>query len=224
MKVDYLNMLMKRINGGVIIGMLCFTVLTANAQTTETAPSNPHVRLGQKALIDGDFKAAAGHLQKALPAEAGDPNVMYMLAYSQYQIGDYKKALDSFGKVIELRPDHESAYYYRGKANNILAVQTDTRISSSNREKMLDAAIANYTKAIELNGEDVKYYQNRGIAYRDLGILRGTAGTANYDKAVAVDAYNKSIVDFEQVLVMTPGKKDIQTEVKKAKVYRDNLK
>jgi len=25
-------------------------------------------------------------------------------------------------------------------------------------------------------------------------------------------------------LTMTPGKKDIQTEVKKAKVYRDNLK
>src|SRR5690606_24918755 len=117
--------------------MLCVSVVAAQAQTTETAPSNPHVRLGQKALIDGDFKAAAGHLQKALPAEANDPNVMYMLAYSQYQIGEYKKALDAFSKVIALRPDHESAYYYRGKANNILAVQTETRVSSSNREKML---------------------------------------------------------------------------------------
>ncbi len=89
---------------------------------------------------------------------------------------------------------------------------------------MLNAAIVDYTKAIELNNGDVKYYQNRGIAYRDLGILRGTAGTANYDKGIAIDAYDKSIVDFEQVLVMTPGKKDIQTEIKKAKVYRDNLK
>jgi len=211
-------------NVGVMMGVLCIGMVAAQAQTTETAPSNPHVRLGQKALIDGDFKAAAGHLQKALPAEAEDPNVMYMLAYSQYQIGEYKKALDSFTKVIALRPDHESAYYYRGKANNILAVQTETRVSSANREKMLNQAIANYTKAIELNGEDVKYYQNRGIAYRDLGILRGTAGTANYDKDIAVDAYNKSVSDFEQVLTMTPGKKDIQTEIKKAQVYRDNLK
>jgi len=211
-------------NVGVMMGILCIGMVAAQAQTTETAPSNPHVRLGQKALIDGDFKAAAGHLQKALPAEAEDPNVMYMLAYSQYQIGEYKKALDAFSKVIALRPDHESAYYYRGKANNILAVQTETRVSSGNREKMLNEAIANYTKAIELNGEDVKYYQNRGIAYRDLGILRGTAGTANYDKDIAVDAYNKSVSDFEQVLAMTPGKKDIQTEIKKAQVYRDNLK
>src|SRR5690606_13286236 len=211
-------------NVGVMMGILCIGMVAAQAQTTETAPSNPHVRLGQKALIDGDFKAAAGHLQKALPEAGDDPNVMYMLAYSQYQIGDYQDALDAFSKVIALRPDHESAYYYRGKANNILAVQTETRISSSNREKMLNDAIANYTKAIELNGEDVKYYQNRGIAYRDLGILRGTAGTANYDKEIATDAYNKSVADFEQVLAMTPGKKDIQTELKKAKIYRDNLK
>ena len=224
MKIDNLKTLLRRLNVGVVmVAVLCVTSLAVQAQTTETAPSNPHVRLGQKALIDGDFKAAAGHLQKALPAEAGDPNVMYMLAYSQYQIGEYKKALNSFGKVIELRPDDESAYYYCGKANNILAVQTETRVSSGNREKMLNEAIVNYTKAIELNGEDVKYYQNRGIAYRDLGILRGTAGTANYDKAIATDAYNKSVVDFEQVLTMTPGKKDIQTEIKKAKVYRDNL-
>lgn len=224
MRIYDLKVILRRLNVWVVAGVLCFAGLDAQGQTTETAPSNPHVRLGQKALIDGDFKAAAGHLQKALPEEAADPNVMYMLAYSQYQIGEYQKALESFTKVIELRPDHESAYYYRGKANNILAVQTDTRISSNNREKMLNQAIINYTKAIELNGEDVKYYQNRGIAYRDLGILRGTAGTANYDKAIATEAYNHSVIDFEQVLAMAPGKKDIQTELKKAKVYRDNLK
>ncbi|WP_143053799.1 tetratricopeptide repeat protein [Parapedobacter koreensis] len=220
MKRNKMNMFNRVVTGAT----LCFAVLVAQAQTTETAPSNPNVRLGQKALIDGDFKAAATHLQKALPAESGDPDVMYMLGYSQYQIGEYKKALESFGKVVQLLPEHESAYYYRGKAANILAVQTDMKVSSSNREKMLNAAILDYTKAIELNATDSKYYQNRGIAYRDLGILRGTSGTANYDKVIATEAYDKSIADFEQVLAMTPGKKDIQTEIKKAKVYRDNLK
>ena len=224
MKRNKLNVFFRKLNRGIAGGILCFSVLAVQGQTTETAPSNPNVRLGQKALIDGDFKAAANYLQKALPAEAKDPDVMYMLGYSQFQIGDYKKALESFGKVVELRPDHGSAYYYRGKANNILAVQTDTRTASNNREKMLNAAIIDYSKAIELNAEDVKLYQNRAVAYRDLGILRGTSGTANYDKAVATEAYDKSIADFEQVLVLTPGKKDIQTEIKKAKVYRDNLK
>lgn len=224
MKKNELSFFLRKFNSGIIGGMLCMTVLVTQAQTTETAPSNPNVRLGQKALIDGDFKAAASHLQKALPAEASDPDVMYMLGYSQYQIGEYKKALASFGKVIQLLPEHESAYYYRGKANNILAVQTDLKISSSSRQKMLNEAIADYTKAIELNASDAKYYQNRGIAYRDLGILQGTSGTSNYDKTLATEAYDKSIADFEQVLTMTPGKKDIQVEIKKAKVYRDNLK
>lgn len=205
-------------------GLLCLGVLMAHGQTTETAPSNPNVRLGQKALLDGDFKSAASYLEKALPEEADDENVLYMLGYSQYHSGDYKKALQSFSQVIELTPDNVAAYYYRGKANNILAVQTQTNVSAANREKMLNAAIADYTKAIELNAEDVKLFQNRAIAYRDLGILIGTAGTANYDKAAATDAYNNSIVDFEQVLALTPGKKDIQTEIKKATVYRDNLK
>lgn len=224
MKRNELNTLFRKFNQGILGGILSVVVLMAQAQTTETAPSNPNVRLGQKALIDGDFKAAANHLQKAMPSEANDPDVMYMLGYSQYQIGEYKKALESFSKVIQLLPDHESAYYYRGKANNVLAVQTETKVATANREKMLNQAIADYTKAIELNAGDAKYYQNRGIAYRDLGILRGTAGTANYDKATATAAYDKSIADFEHVLSMTPGKKDIQTEVKKAKVYRDNLK
>jgi len=212
-----------KLNRVIFGGLLFLATLTAQGQT-ETAHSNPNVRLGQKALIDGDFKAAANHLQKAMPAEANDPDVVYMLGYSQYQIGDYKRAMESFGKVITLRPDHESAYYYRGKAGNILAVQSDSKLTSAARERMLKGSIEDYSKAIELNPTDVKYFQNRGIAYRDLGILRGTYGTANYDKAIASEAYNKSIADFEHVLSITPGKKDIQTEVKKAKVYRDNLK
>src|SRR5690606_21097364 len=117
MKINDLKIILKRLNVGVVVGIMCLTAVVTQAQTTETAPSNPNVRLGQKALIDGDFKAAAGHLQKALPAEAGDPNVMYMLAYSQYQIGEYRKALGSFSKGVELRADHERADHYRGMAN-----------------------------------------------------------------------------------------------------------
>jgi len=75
-----------------------------------------------------------------------------------------------------------------------------------------------------LNEEDIKLFQNRAIAYRDLGILLGTDGTDNYDKTQATDAYNNSVKDFERVLASFPDRKDIETEIKKAKVYRDNLK
>lgn len=199
------------------------TISFAQAQSTETVHSNPNVRLGEKALLDSDFKAAAGHLKKALPAEANDPNVLYMLGYSEYHSGDFQGAVQSFQKVINLAPENVTAYYYRAKANNALAVNTETRVTNANRERMLNDAVADYTKAIELNPQDVKLYQNRGVAYRDLGILLGTGGTANFNKTKAAQAYDKSIVDFEEVLKLTPGKKDIETEIRKAQVYRDNL-
>lgn len=202
---------------------LFLMAFTVSAQT-ETSPSNPNVRLGQKALLDGDFKAAAGHLEKAMPAEAGDSNVMYMLGYAQYHSGEYNKALNSFEKVVQLRPEDERAYYYKGRLNNLLAVQTDSKLNASQREKMLATAIADFTKGIELNEEDLKLFQNRGVAYRDLGILLGTTGTNNYNKEEATAAYNSSIMDFEHVLKFSSGRKDIETEIKKAKVYRDNLK
>lgn len=223
MKHNKLSLLFKKMRVGIILGLLLSGVLVSNAQTNERVHSNPNVRLGEKALLDGDFKAAANYLQKALPAESGDPSVMYMLGYSQYHSGEYKKALESFARVLKLRPDDSNAYYYRGKINNSLAVQSDTKISDTNRERMLNAAIDDYSKAIDLNAADVKLFQNRAIAYRDLGILIGTVGTDNYNKAAASKAYDKSISDFQQVLKMTPGKKDIETEIRKATVYRDNL-
>lgn len=198
-------------------------VSAAHAQSTETVHSNPNVRLGEKALLDSDFKTAAGYLKKALPAEANDPNVLYMLGYSEYHSGDYRGAVQSFQKVIQLAPENATAYYYRAKANNTLAVSTEIKSTNANRERMLQEAIVDYAKAIELTPKDVKLYQNRAVAYRDLGILLGTAGTPNFNKGKATEAYDKSILDFEEVLELTPGKKDIETEIKKAKVYRDNL-
>lgn len=200
-------------------------IQVAFAQTNESANRNSNVRLGQKALLDGDFKAAAKHLEKALPAEAGDPNVLYMLGYAQYHSGEYEKALASFTQVVNLRPEDDRSYYYRGRLNNILAVQTgDSKLNYAERESLLEQAIRDYTKGIELNDEDAKLFQNRGVAYRDLGILKGTAGTPNYDRDASAEAYNNSIADFEHVLRFYPGRKDIETEIKKARVYRDNLK
>src|SRR5690606_40410937 len=55
---------------------VALALLTLSVQAQEQH-SNANVRLGQKALLDGDFKGAAAHLQKALPAEANDPDVQY---------------------------------------------------------------------------------------------------------------------------------------------------
>ncbi len=202
---------------------LALTTMTVQAQQQDEH-KNPNVRLGQKALLDGDFKNAAIYLEKALPAEANDPSVLYLLGYSQFQSGDFDKAANTFGKVVALEPTNANAFYYKGKAISTSAVNPVAKLTDAKREQMLQSAIADYTKAIAINKSDAKLYQNRAVAYRDLGILKSTEGVNVFNKAAAVDAYNKAVTDFEKVLSYDASRKDIQTELKKSKVYRDLLK
>ncbi|MBE8722542.1 tetratricopeptide repeat protein [Sphingobacterium pedocola] len=222
MNLKFVGTRLRTLKLGIATLALAVTTLSAYAQQEEH--SNPNVRLGQKALLDGDFKSAASHLEKALPAENKDPDVLYLLGYSQFHTGEYTKAAASFSKVIALDSKNANAYYYKAKANNNLAIAKESKLSLAQKEQLLASSIDDYTKAISVNANDAKLYQNRAISYRDLGILKGTSGAANYNKAVATDAYNKAIVDYEKVLTYDAARKDIQTEVKKAKVYRDNLK
>lgn len=203
---------------------LALALMTLIAQAQQQEHSNPNVRLGQKALLEGDFKSAVSHLEKAMPTESKDPDVLYLLGYSQFQSGDFQKAVTSFGKVVALDAKNANAYYYKAKANNTLAVAKESKLSNAQKEQLLQSAIGDYTKAIAVNANDAKLYQNRAVAYRDLGILKGTAGTDNYNKVAATEAYNKAVTDYEKVLSYDAARKDIQTELKKAKVYRDNLK
>ncbi|MDR1983896.1 MAG: tetratricopeptide repeat protein [Prevotellaceae bacterium] len=82
--------------------------------------------------------------------------------------GDYDKAIEYYNKVIELKPDTETAYNnlgiaYHNKGDN-------------------DKAIEYYKKAIELKPDDAFAYSNLGLAYDNTG---------NYDKAI--EYYKKAI-------------------------------
>ena len=183
---------------------------------------NPDYKMGERALINGNFKAAVLSLEKALAADSNDVNTLYMLGYSYYHANNYTKAVTTFARVISLKPAENSAYYYRGKARNIMA--NDTKgISNPDREKLLLMAIRDFSKAIELNSDDVKLYQNRAVAYRDYGVLKGQKIPNFYDKNKAVGAFRSCISDFEKVLSLTPGRKDITSQLADARAYMKNL-
>jgi hypothetical protein len=91
------------------------------------------------------------------------------------------------------------------------------------REKLLQASIRDFSKGIELNSNDMKLYQNRAIAYRDLGILKSQKVPRFYDKTAAAAAYKACMADLQKVLDVSPAREDILTEMKKAKVYLANL-
>lgn len=194
-------------------------ILIANLAIAQTS----YHKMGQKALIDGNFKAAVSNLEKALATDSNDVNTLYMLGYSYYHALNYKEAVNTFNRVISLKPTENSAYYYRGKARNYMAGETKG-ISNSDREKLLLLSIRDFSKAIELNADDVKLYQNRAIAYRDHGVLKGQKIPNFYDKNKALSSFRSCISDFEKVLSITPGRRDIITQLEDAKSYMQNLK
>lgn len=201
-----------------ITGFLYFIFLfgVANAQSS-------HQKMGQKALIDGDFKMAVSNLEKAIAADSNDVSTLYMLGYSYYHSSNYNKAVSTFTRLISLRPNENSAYYYRGKARNIMAKETKA-MPNSDREKLFLGSIRDFTKAIQLDGNDIKLYQNRAIAYRDYGSLKGQKIPGSYDKNKAMQAFKSCISDFQKVLDINPGRKDISTQMEDAKSYLDNIR
>jgi len=221
MKVN-LEMIRQGAKKAVLVGLFAIAGSAVFAQKADNT-TNPYVKLGQKALIDGDFKTAVANLEKALPSDPKNLDIQYMLGYSQYQSNDYKGATKSFSSVLKGRPDDVSAYYYRAKAQNTLAIDPESKMSDNQRSSLLNASIEDYDKAIELNDSDMKLYQNRAMAYRDLGNLIGTTSSKNYDKATAMASYDNCIKDLEVVLKKNPNRKDVALELKKVKVYRSSL-
>lgn len=198
--------------------VLVFNGITKAQQKKDS--ENSYVLLGQKAVMDGDFKTAVTNLEKSLPSNGNNPDVLYMLGYSYYHSGNLNKAISSFTKVISLRPEKPDAYYFRGKARNTLGNQMNSPLSPAEREKLLKAAISDFTKGIELNkAQGIEYYQNRALANRDYAILKEQKIPNIYDKATAQNAYKASISDLQHILELSPDRKDIAEELKKVKVY-----
>jgi len=171
---------------------------------------NAYVRLGKQAFVDGDFKSAVMHLEKACLIDSTNSNALWMLGYSYYHSDNYAKSITAFTKEIAIIPTDASAYYYRAMAKSHLG--KDLQFSTPDREKYLLETIVDYTKAIGINPNDAKiasFYQNRGIAYREYGIFKLQTASRPYDKVRAISALRASIDDFQKVLTNDPSRMDI---------------
>jgi tetratricopeptide (TPR) repeat protein len=187
----------------VIISFLVITSLeNASAQ-------NAYVKLGQQALMDGDFKAAVSQLEKACLIDSTNASALWMLGYSYYHSENYKKSITAYTKELSINPVDATAYYYRARAKGYLG--KDNQLSPADKEKYLLGAIFDLTKAIEIDPNDTqnKYYQVRGIAYRDYGIFKLHATGRYYDKNRGINSLKASVSDLERVLNENPGRADI---------------
>ena len=193
--------------------ILSFLIISSSVETV--VAQNAYFRLGQQAFFDGDFKAAVNHLERSCVIDSTNANALWMLGYSYYHSENYKKSITAYNRVIAIKPADGSAYYYRARAKSYLA--KDNLTTDADREKYLLGAIVDFTKAIAVDPNDnetnVKFYQNRGIAYREYGEFKLQASSHFYDKNRGINALKASIADLKKILADNPSRQDIATQI-----------
>lgn len=183
-------------------------VVLAITSAKVTSAQNAYVKLGQQALMEGDFKVAVQRLERACIIDSTNTDALWMLGYSYYHSANYKKSIAAYTRVVAIKPADATSYYYRARAKTYMA--KDNSLSSQERDKYLYGAIVDFTKSIYLEPTDAKYYQNRGIAYREYGVFKlDPTSKSTYDKVRGVNALKASIGDLEKVLNDNPSRADI---------------
>lgn len=161
-----------------------------------------------QAIVRADYKTAVAQLEKAKDKDPDNMKILKMLGYSYFQNGDNEKSIATYTRLASIQPNDISAYYYRGKAR--LKIANDPKEAESTlRESFYTAAIADFSKAIELSESDIQMYQNRGLAYKDYAIFKSFKSKKRAEKTACVALFNNSIADFQKLLTMQPLRKDI---------------
>lgn len=197
---------------------LFFTFLFVTTFSNVLFAQDSYTRLGQKALMEGEFTTAASYFEKACVENNSDMNALWFMGYSYYHANQYTKCISAFDKLIALKPSETVAYYYRGKAKTVIYTGL-SNLMAVEKEKLIKGAIKDFSTGIDMSPNDLKFYQNRGLAYLDLGYFKNQKLANVYNKAEAITATNLSIKDFQKVLIYNNSRADIQVLIDKAKQF-----
>jgi Tfp pilus assembly protein PilF len=76
---------------------------------------NPNVAAGRKAIEANDFKAAVGHLTKAVQEEPKNADAQSMLGYSYRKLGTFDKSMEHYQAALKIDSSHRYAHEYLGE-------------------------------------------------------------------------------------------------------------
>ncbi|MCC3574616.1 MAG: tetratricopeptide repeat protein [Microcoleus sp. PH2017_40_RAT_O_B] len=139
---------------------------------------------------------------KALEIKPDIHAAWFILAYEQYNLGNFEEALASYDKALEFKPGNFEAWNNRGSVldylgrleeaiasyDKALEFKPDDDVAWFNRGYVLsklgrlEEAITSYDKALELKPNNFEAWNNRGSVLDDLGRLE--EAIASYDKAL----------------------------------------
>ncbi len=109
---------------------------------------NLHIRNGNKAYADNDFKKASDEYQKALIDKSDELKAKFNMGDAYYKQGQYDQAIDQYKSALSLTKDKAlSAHAYHNIGNSYLA------------QKKYDESIKNFKSALrsDCKDDDTRY-------------------------------------------------------------------
>jgi len=103
------------------VGALILSLMFVQGRTFADMPEpkgpseNPNIVAGRKALDAKDYKAAVGHLTKAIQEEPKNADAHNMLGYSYRKAGTFDKSMEHYQTALKLDANHRSAHEYLGE-------------------------------------------------------------------------------------------------------------
>jgi DNA-binding helix-hairpin-helix protein with protein kinase domain len=115
-------------------------------------------------------------LDRKKSPDKGTYEEFYAQGHAAYTVRDYERAIDSFGKAIQKKPENARAYVNRANARfNI---------------KDYEGALADFNKAIQINPSETKAYVNRGnVRY----MLAEYSSDPEREYRLAIEDFNDAI-------------------------------
>src|SRR5262245_52478551 len=150
----------------------------ADSQLSDQTPATialDYYLVGQSAFAAGDLAEGVEAFESALQLEPTHYWSMMRLGYCLCELGeteeDFRRAATAFGGCILTRPDHAHAYYCRARAYFRLGRDEE--------------AVADNSRAIDLDPKVAHAWYNRGVSYDRLG--RPDKAVIDFGTAVELD-------------------------------------
>jgi Flp pilus assembly protein TadD len=162
-------------------------------------PDGPR-NLARVKLEDGGYGDAKELLREADSRAPGDARTAWWLGLALARTGDYERALDAFGRVLEVFPQDRNSHAERARALYLL--------------QRYPESLASWLEVLRIDPEDRDAHYNRSLLY---GILGGDA-----EKAAAEKAFDRYRIDpsaRERTLEYLQANPDVNREAQPVHVH-----
>ena len=95
--------------------LLTQTRAFADLPEPKSAPQNPNIEAGRKAIDSKDFNAAVTHLTKAVQELPNNADAHNMLGYSYRKTVNFDKSMEHYQRALKIDANHRSAHEYLGE-------------------------------------------------------------------------------------------------------------